>query len=109
PQRDDFIARYGLPPTSDPAKAFVGLVPLDRDLFLPQWYAGIRLKTFYCDDRDCATFKNNFPAIFDFMFGQNEAVTGGRLKYSVEDPNDPTKSIRKNSYVLRFDAFYPFP
>jgi hypothetical protein len=109
PQRDDFIARYGTPPTTTPAKEFVGLVPLDRDRFLRQWYAGIRLKTFYCDNQECTKFKNNFPAIFDFMFGQNEAVTGGRFKYSLPDPTDSTKSIRKNSYVLRFDAFYPFP
>jgi hypothetical protein len=106
PQRDDFISRYGTPPDG---KEFVGLVPLDRDRFLRQWYMGLRLKTFYCDNENCTRFKNNFPAIVDVMFGQNEAVTGGSLYYTTVDPNDPTKIIKKRSFVLRFDAFYPFP
>jgi hypothetical protein len=109
PQRDDFVERFGTPPESDPAKEFVGLVPVERDRFLRQWYAGLRLKTFYCDDVDCERYKNRFPAIVDFMVGQSEAVTGGRLFYVKEDPNDPTKTIKKRSFVLRFDAFYPFP
>jgi hypothetical protein len=109
PQFADFIDRYGTPPTSTPAKEFVGLIPLDRDRFLRQWYAGIRLKTFYCDNEYCTKFKNNFPAIVDFMIGQNEAVTGGSLKYTSIDPNDRTKTIEKKAYVLRIDAFYPFP
>jgi hypothetical protein len=106
PQRDDFISRYGTPPEG---KEFVGLVPLDRDRFLRQWYMGLRLKTFYCDNGECTRFRNNFPAIVDVMFGQNEAVTGGNLFYTTVDPNDPTKTIKKRSFVLRFDAFYPFP
>lgn len=109
PQRADFITRFGIPPTTTPAKEYVGLIPLDRDRFLRQWYIGARLKTLYCDNENCTRFKNNFPAIVDFMFGQNEAVTGGSLKYTTTDPSDSTKTIEKNSYVLRFDAFYPFP
>jgi hypothetical protein len=105
-QRADFVTRYGEPPAG---KEFVGLVPLDRDRFLRQWYVGLRLKTMYCDDSDCTRYRNNFPAMVDFMIGQNEAVTGGNLKYTVVDPNDPTKTREKRSYVIRFDAFYPFP
>ena len=109
PQRADFIARFGTPPDSDPAKEFVGLVPLDRDRFLRQWYAGLRLKTFYCHNDECTEYENTFPSQVDVMFGQNEAVTGGSLFYLKPDPNDPTKNIKKRSFVLRFDAFYPFP
>ena len=36
-------------------------------------------------------------------------MTGGSLFYTTVDPNDPTKIIKKRSFVLRFDAFYPFP
>jgi len=109
PQRDDFIARFGTPPSSNPAKEFVGLVPLDRDRFLRQWYAGLRLKTFYCHNDECTEYENTFPSQVDVMFGQSEAVTGGSLFYLKPDPNDPTKNIKKRSFVLRFDAFYPFP
>jgi hypothetical protein len=31
------------------------------------------------------------------------------LKYFSIDPADPTKTVEKNAYVLRVDAFYPFP
>lgn len=113
PQRQLFIDRYGTPPApigDSPAKEFVGLVPLDRDRFLRQWYVGMRLKTLYCENTECTRFMNRFPGTFDLMFGQNEAVTGGSLKYNVTDPNDKTKIIgQKNSYVIRLDAFYPFP
>ena len=109
PQRDDFIARYGTPPSNEPPKEFVGLVPLDRDRFLRQWYAGLRLKTLYCKNSDCEEYENSFPAIVDVMFGQNEAVTGGDLFYVKTDPDDPTRTLKKRSFVLRFDAFYPFP
>lgn len=108
PQLDLFKSRYGDPPTG---KEFVAFVPLDRDRFLRQWYAGLRLKTFYCEDEDCTRFRNNFPGIVDFMFGQNESVTGGSRKYGgVPDPLDSTRIIgEKNAYVFRVDAFYPLP
>ena len=107
PQREEFIKRYGEPPppVGDAApKEFVGLVPLERDRFLRQWYLGIRLKTHYCETHSCVSYINNFPAIVDFMIGQSEAVTGGSLKYI-----DPATGERKNAFVFRIDAFYPFP
>jgi len=108
PQREEFVARYGEPPAG---KEFVGMVPLDRDRFFRQWYTGIRLKTLYCTDDDCTRYKNSFPAVVDFMFGQNESVTGGsRKRGGTPDPNNPNKLLgQSNSYVLRFDAFYPLP
>ncbi len=107
-RRAEFINRYGTPPDG---KEFIAVVPIDRDRFLRQWYGGLRLKTFYCDDSECNRFKNSFPAIVDFMFGQNEAVTGGSRKHGgTLDPNNPDKLIgQKNAYVLRVDGFYPFP
>lgn|GEM_PF-5093552 len=107
-RRSEFVNRYGEPPKD---KKYIAISPVDRDRFLRQWYAGVRLKTFYCDDPECHRFKNNFPAIVDFMFGQNEAVTGGsRKRGGTPDPNDPNKLIgQKNSYILRIDGFYPFP
>ena len=113
-RRAEFENRYGKPPTfGDPAqeKKYIALTPVDRDRFLRQWYAGIRLKTFYCDDPDCKRLKNVFPAIVDFMFGQNEAVTGGsRNRGGTLDPKDPSRLIgQKPAYVLRIDGFYPFP
>lgn len=106
-QYDLFVDRYGTPPTG---KEFVAFVPLDRDRFLRQWYAGIRLKTFYCENQDCQTFRNSFPAIVDFMVGQSESVTGGRTKYAITDPADKTKVLGyKKAYVFKVDAFYPMP
>jgi hypothetical protein len=108
PQFDLFVERYGEP---EEGKEFVAFVPLDRDRFLRQWYAGMRLKTFFCEDQECTRFRNSFPGMLDVMFGQNEAVTGGSRKYGgTPDPNDNTKIIgEKNAYVLRIDGFYPLP
>jgi hypothetical protein len=107
-QFDLFVARYGMPPEG---KEFVAFVPLDRDRFLRQWYAGLRLKTYYCEDQECTRFRNSFPGTLDVMFGQNEAVTGGSRKYGgTPDPNDNTRIIgEKNAYVVRIDGFYPLP
>ena len=109
-RRTEFVNRYGEPPDG---KKYLALTPVDRDRFLRQWYAGVRLKTFYCEDDTCNSFKNHSPAIVDFMFGQNEAVTGGsRKRGGTPDPNDPTGHRligQKNSYVLRIDGFYPLP
>jgi hypothetical protein len=95
-QRANFIARFGEPPTG---KTYVGFVPLERDRFFRQYYFGIRVKTHYCEDDDCNRFRNRFPSIVDFAFGQNEAVTGGRFH----------QDDGKRAWVVRLDAFYPLP
>jgi hypothetical protein len=109
-RRTDFVNRYGEPPDG---KKYLALTPVDRDRFLRQWYAGFRLKTLACTDQDCHTYRNTSPAIVDFMFGQNEAVTGGSLKRGgTPDPTDPTGQRligQKHSFVLRIDGFYPLP
>jgi hypothetical protein len=102
-QRELFVSRFG---TEAAAKSFIGFVFPERDRFLRQFYGGLRLKTFDCEDAACTRYRNRFPATFDFMVGQNEAVTGGRLKNDITD--DTGKIIgRKRSWVLRFDAFLP--
>lgn len=111
PRRDEFLARYVSPPGLPAGKEFIALGPVDRDRFLHQWYLGLRLKTYYCDNAECSRLKNFFPAIVDFMWGQNEAVTGGsRHRGGTPDPNNPEKLIgQRNSYIFRIDGFHPFP
>jgi hypothetical protein len=118
-QRALFEKTYGTPPTRKLADgttvvpSYLGVVPLDRDRFLKQWYAGIRLKTFYCErdieGGECLTFRNTFPAIVDFMVGQSESVTGGTYKTTeITDPKTGA-SRNKSAFVFRLDAFYPLP
>ena len=94
-QRPEFERRFGEPPAG---KAYVGFVPLERDRFYRQWYVGLRMKSLYCDNLECSRYKNSFPSILDFGFGQNEAVTGGRFRLN-----------GKRAFVIRLDAFYPLP
>jgi hypothetical protein len=110
-QRALFEQRYGKPPAGALQMA---LVPLERDRFFRQWYAGIRLKTFYCEhdtegDPDCHRFRNSFPAIVDFMIGQNQSATGGSFRKT--DTIDPATGIGKEhqAFVFRLDGFYPLP
>jgi hypothetical protein len=86
PQREEFLNLF--PGAKD--KKYIAFVFPDRDRFLRQYYAGLRLKTHFYDD---AGLINRFPAMFDIMFGQNEAVTGGRLK----------------NVIMKLEGFYPFP
>jgi hypothetical protein len=104
PRRAEFIRRFGDPQSL----TYVGFVPLERDRFFRQYYAGIRLKTHYCDDADCKTYRNRFPSIVDFAIGQNEAVTGGRLKAEVRDSANNVIAHRR-AWVARVDAFFPLP
>jgi hypothetical protein len=71
-------------------KTNIAFVTPLRDRFLRQWYAGLRMKTFFYDRR--GELINRFPAILDLQVGQNEAVTG-KLRHA----------------VLRIEGFYPFP
>jgi hypothetical protein len=109
-QRTLFEQRYGKPPDT---ATHVALVPLERDRFFRQWYLGIRLKTFYCDrdpegNSDCHRFRNSFPAIVDFMIGQNQSVTGGSFKRTTIDPTSGNAKTQQ-AFVFRLDAFYPLP
>jgi hypothetical protein len=64
----------------------VVFVGQERSRFNRQYFAGFRFETFYLKNK-------SHPGIIDIGFGQNEAVTGGRLKGG----------------VARFDAFLPLP
>ncbi|HWS87339.1 MAG TPA: hypothetical protein VN282_10260 [Pyrinomonadaceae bacterium] len=104
PQRELFRQRY--PEAVDANAKYIAFVFPDRDRFLRQFYGGVRLKTFYFNDD--GTLINRFPAIFDVMIGQNEAVTGGRLQTDIT--NEKGRVIgRERRYVLRLEAFYPLP
>jgi len=85
-QADAFFKKY----PGAQGKQFIAFVSPDRDRFLRQYFAGFRFKTFkYEDDQ----LQNIFPAMLDVTFGQNEAVTGGRL----------------HKFVVGIDGFYPLP
>lgn len=102
-QRAVFVERFG---EAAGKKSYIAFVLPERDRFLRQFYAGIRLKTFFYDRNE--QLINRFPGILDVMFGQNEAVTGGSLKHDVKDSNGETIG-RRRSYVMRLDGFYPLP
>ncbi len=72
-------------------KDFVAFATRDRDRFFRQYYAGFRLKTFYFNNAGNPI--QRFPAMLDVMVGQNEAVTGGRLRGA----------------VIRLEGFFPLP
>jgi hypothetical protein len=75
-----------------PADAtYFAFVPKERDRFFRQFYAGLRLKTFYADSDGYPT--RRAPAMFDVSIGGHEAFTGGRFRNA----------------VLRLDGFYPLP
>jgi hypothetical protein len=95
-----FFAKY---PGAE-GKDQIAFITPDRDRFLRQYFAGFRFKTYNVikcekDDTVCneqqleGQLQRNFPATFDVTFGQNEAVTGGRL----------------HKFVVGLDGFYPLP
>jgi hypothetical protein len=80
---------------TDPNLKFISFIPQDRSRFYIQYYAGMRVKTYYFG-RDSAgkeAMLNRFPGQFDFLIGQNEAITGAGLK----------------GPVARVEGFYPLP
>jgi hypothetical protein len=82
----------GLPEVPD-GKDFLAFVSPDRDRFFRQFYGGFRLQTYYFDYRNPDIPLKRYPATLDITYGQNEAVTGGRLRGG----------------VIRLEGFYPLP
>ncbi|MBC7931323.1 MAG: hypothetical protein H7Z38_12245 [Rubrivivax sp.] len=80
----------GLPPEAR-GKEFVAFIPSDRDRFFRQYYAGLRVQTFFFNKYNVPM--QRFPAQFDVIIGQNEFVTGGRL----------------HGPVVRMEGFFPLP
>jgi hypothetical protein len=85
-----FEGAEGLPPAAK-GKEFVAFVPVDRDRFFRQYYAGLRVQTFFFNKYNVPM--QRFPAQFDLSLGQNEFVTGGRL----------------HGPVIRMESFFPLP
>ena len=56
-------------------KTYIAFVRPERDRFLRQYFAGLRLKSYPEGDK--------FPSMLDVTFGQNSAVTGGQLRHFV--------------------------
>lgn len=81
------IARY--PQAKD--KKFIAFTTPDRDRYFRQYFAGFRFKTFYYN-ASSRPFDRT-PATFDITFGQNEAVTGGKL----------------TGRILKVEGFFPLP
>jgi hypothetical protein len=80
----------GLPPAAK-GKEFIAFVPVDRDRFFRQYFAGLRVQTFFFNKYEMPL--QRFPAQFDISIGQNEFVTGGRL----------------HGPVVRMESFFPLP
>lgn len=94
PQRAAFLAKF--PGAKDSQQ--IAFISPDRDRFLRQYFGGFRFKTYNicgANEDDCkkGKLRPTFPATFDVTFGQNEAVTGGRL----------------HKFVVGLDGFYPLP
>jgi len=85
-QYAEFRRRFGAVPYK-----YTGFTIPDRDRFFRQYFAGMRLKTHYFDAANRPLERP--PAILDLAYGQNEAVTRGRLYGG----------------VVRVEAFYPLP
>lgn len=79
----------------DPKFTFIAFASPDRDSFFRQYYAGVRIKSHYFHENSIGKFDvvNRPGGMFDVTLGQNEAVTGGRLR----------------GMIIRFDGFYPLP
>lgn len=72
-------------------KDYVAFVPTDRDRFFRQYYAGIRMQTFFFNRHDIPL--QRFPVQLDLQYGINEYVTGGRARGG----------------VIRLDGYFPLP
>ncbi len=84
-------------------KEFIAFTSGDRNRFFRQYYGGLRLKSYYVKHMVDAhgeplpgsdeALDNVFPGILDVTVGQNEAVTGGKLR----------------GMVFRVEGIYPLP
>lgn len=74
-------------------KDFIAFVSGDRNRFFREYYAGLRLKTYYVTKDDEEELRAIFPGVIDLTFGQNESVTGGSL----------------HGGIVRIDGIYPLP
>lgn len=73
-------------------REFIAFVSTDRDRFFRQYYGGLRFRGYFFSENN-SDLLQHFPSIFDVTVGQNETVTGGRLRGA----------------VLRADGSFPIP
>jgi len=78
-------------PAETSGKEFFAFVRPDRDRFFRQYYAGFRVQGFFFNRYNIPL--QRFPAQLDVTFGQNEYVTGGRVRGG----------------LFRLDGYYPLP
>jgi len=72
-QYDNFVNQY--PEAKTPGAVNIAFVPEEQDRFYRQYFLGLRVRSYHQDD--------GFPSLFDVTFGQNSAVTGGKLRHFV--------------------------
>lgn len=72
-------------------KDYVAFLPMDRDRFFRQYYAGVRMQTFFFNRHDVPI--QRFPVQLDLQYGINEYVTSGRARGG----------------VVRLDGYFPLP
>lgn len=70
---------------------FLTFVPKDRDRFFRQYYAGFRIQSFFFNKYNVPI--QRFPAQLDLTVGQNEYVSGGKLRGA----------------LFRIDGYFPLP
>jgi hypothetical protein len=90
PQRPAFEQNY----SSAKNSPYIGFVSPDRDRFFRQYSGGLRLTTFYVNKAQAGRPEQPYlaaPAFVSVSLGQNEMITGGRMR----------------GVVGRFEAFYP--
>lgn len=81
-QYASFVSQY--PEATTPGATHIAFVPQEQDRFFRHYFAGIRVKSYHGE---------KFPSMFDVTFGQNSAVTEGKLRH----------------FVLGFEGSHHFP
>jgi len=71
-QYANFISQY--PEAKAPGAAYISFVPQEQDRFFRRYFLGLRVKSYH---------DGEFPSMFDVTFGQNSAVTEGKLRHFV--------------------------
>jgi hypothetical protein len=71
-QYANFVSQY--PEALTAGATHIAFVPQEQDRFYRQYFAGFRVRSYH---------GKQFPSMFDVTFGQNSAVTEGKLRHFV--------------------------
>jgi hypothetical protein len=89
-QYANFVSQY--PEAKAPGASFISFVPQEQDRFYRQYFLGLRVKSYH---------DGEFPSMFDVTFGQNSAVTEGKLRHFVLGFEGSHRfSLMKNSIYI---------